>query len=346
MEIILGIESSCDETGVAIVTSDRRVLAESLASQQADHAPFGGVIPELAARRHLEILPDMIANVSQQAGVKPADVTAIAATCGPGLIGGLLVGAMFGKGMAAALKKPFIAINHLEAHALSPRLIEPNLPFPYLLLLISGGHTQLLICEGVGRYRRLGTTLDDAAGECFDKCASVMGLGQPGGPVIEKAAMLANAHHDHGLPRPLWRQKNCDFSFSGLKTAVARQCQSPFDVNNLAWAVQRTIADSLADRTRQAMRVFMETHPDAARHMVVAGGVAANKTIAESLTAECAAHGFALHVPPAKLCTDNGVMIAWAGWERYAARMIDPLDVKVRPRWPLDPIAAKEGARA
>lgn len=346
MTIFLGIESSCDETGVALVTADRRVLAESLASQQRDHAPFGGVVPELAARKHLEVLPEMVQAVMQKAQVRPADITAVAATCGPGLIGGLLVGAMFGKSFAAALNKPFIGVNHLEAHALSPRLVDADLEFPYLVLLISGGHTQLLICEGVGRYKKLGTTLDDAVGECFDKAASLLQLGQPGGPFIEKAAMLAKGHHDYDLPKPLWRQKNCNFSFSGLKTAVARATQKPHDVNELAFAVQHVIAETLSDRCLQAMNEFEKAHPGEAKNLIVAGGVAANQTIRNALDKAALSRGFRLHVAPKELCTDNGVMIAWAGAERYALDMTDDLSLKVRPRWPLDPSSAKAGARA
>lgn len=345
MTIILGIESSCDETGVAILDGERRVLAQALASQQVDHAPFGGVVPELAARKHLEILPSMIESALKDAGIKSKDLTAIAATCGPGLIGGLLIGAMTGKAMAASLDIPFIAINHLEAHALSPRLIDGDIEFPYLVLLISGGHTQILLCEGIGQYTKLGTTLDDAVGECFDKCASVMHLGQPGGPAIEKAAKMAQGNIDFGLPKPLWRQKHCNFSFSGLKTAVARAAERPHDANELAFAVQTVIAQTLADRVRQAMNTFVERHPQAEKRLIVAGGVAANMAIREGLQKECARNGFALHVPPVSLCADNGVMIAWAGVERYARGMTDSLDTKVRPRWPLDNNAAP-GAKA
>jgi len=346
MNIILGIESSCDETGVAVVTSDHKILAQALSSQQADHAPFGGVVPELAARKHLEILPSMVQKVLSEAGIKASDLNAIAATCGPGLIGGLLIGASFGKAMAATLNKPFLAINHLEGHALSPRMENADLPFPYIVLLISGGHTQLLVCEGVGKYKKLGTTLDDAVGECFDKCASVLKLGQPGGPEIEKAAALARQKRDFGLPRPLWRQKNCNFSFSGLKTAVARTAAKPHDVNELAYAVQMVIAETLGDRVRHAMEHFSAQYQGAAKHIIIAGGVAANKTIGTMLQKETARQGFTLHVPHPSLCTDNGVMIAWAGIERYALGMTDPLDTKVRPRWPLDMNAAKPGARA
>lgn len=345
MTIFLGIETSCDETGVALVTADREVLAEILASQQRDHAPFGGVVPELAARKHLELLPDMIANLLQKAHIKSSEIAAVAATCGPGLIGGLLVGALFGKGFAAAANKPFIGVNHLEAHALSPRLLDPSLSFPYLVLLISGGHTQLLICEGVGKYKKLGTTLDDAVGECFDKAASLLELGQPGGPAIEKAASLAKGKDDYDLPKPLWRQKNCNFSFSGLKTAVARAVTRPHDQNELAFAVQRTIAETLADRSLQAMSEFEKAHPGKTKNLIVAGGVAANHAIRKALETAASSRGFALHVAPKELCTDNGVMIAWAGAERYACGMIDDLSLKVRPRWPLDP-SALPGARA
>lgn len=346
MTIFLGIETSCDETGVALVTDKREILAQELASQQKDHAPFGGVVPELAARKHLEILPDMVQSLMHKAHINPSDLTAVAATCGPGLIGGLLVGALFGKGFAAAAGKPFIGVNHLEAHALSPRLLDPSLGFPYLVLLISGGHTQLLICEGVGRYKKLGTTLDDAVGECFDKAASLLQLGQPGGPFIEKAASLAKGNNDYDLPKPLWRQKNCNFSFSGLKTAVGRAVEKAHDKNELAFAVQKAISETLADRCLQAMNEFEKSHPHKDKNLIVAGGVAANRTIGKALQNAAFNQGFSLHVAPPALCTDNGVMIAWTGAERYACGMIDDLSLKVRPRWPLDPSSAKAGARA
>jgi N6-L-threonylcarbamoyladenine synthase len=328
--IILGIESSCDETAAALVTGDRQVLAHRLLGQEAAHAPFGGVVPEIAARAHVEALEPLIVAALADAKLTLADVDAIAATAGPGLIGGVMVGLVTGKALAHAAGKPLVAVNHLEGHALSPRLSDPDLEFPYLLLLVSGGHCQLLLVEGVGRYRRLATTIDDAAGEAFDKTAKILGLGFPGGPAVERAAALGNPKAVP-LPRPLKGSAEPHFSFAGLKSAVARAAgdHSPED---LAASFQAAVVDCLIDRTTKAL-----ASTQGATALVVAGGVAANSAVRSALHALATAHGLRFVAPPLWLCTDNAAMIAWAGAERFAAGLTDPLDVAARPRWPLDP---------
>jgi len=349
--IVLGIETSCDETAAAVVCDDRRVLAERLLSQLAEHRPYGGIVPEIAARAHLEHLDRLVAETMAEAGLAFVSLDGIAATAGPGLIGGLIVGVMTAKAIAAVANKPFLAINHLEGHALSARLVE-ELPFPYLLLLVSGGHCQLLAVEGVGRYKRLGTTLDDAVGEAFDKCAKLLGLGYPGGPAIERLAREGNAQK-YRLPRPLIGRPGCDFSFSGLKTAMRQTIEAlgakertddgglePRTVADLAASFQAAVADVLADRTRHAMAAFRKRYPQSAM-LVAAGGVAANETLRKRLEATAGAAGFAFFAPPQRLCTDNGAMIAWAGIERLRLGLTDELDFAPRPRWPLDPSAPK-----
>ena len=334
MTLILGIESSCDETAVALVTGDRRILAHHIASQDAEHRPFGGVVPEIAARAHVERLAPMVAAVLDEAGVALGDVDAIAATAGPGLIGGVMVGLVTGKALAHAAAKPLIAVNHLEGHALSPRLTDPTLDFPYLLLLVSGGHCQLLLVAGVGRYRRLATTIDDAAGEAFDKTAKVLGLGYPGGPAVETAALAGRAEAV-ALPRPLVGSVEPHFSFAGLKSAVARAVASGNHArDDIAASFQQAVVDCLIDRIRRALAAAPE-----ASAFVVAGGVAANGAIRAALSGLAADHGLRFAAPPLWLCTDNGAMIAWAGAERLAAGLTDPLDAPARPRWPLDPAA-------
>ncbi|SFN98680.1 tRNA (adenosine(37)-N6)-threonylcarbamoyltransferase complex transferase subunit TsaD [Sphingomonas sp. OK281] len=330
--IILGIESSCDETAAALVTGDRQVLAHRLLGQEAAHAPFGGVVPEIAARAHVEALEPLIVAALADAGLKLADVDAIAATAGPGLIGGVMVGLVTGKALAHAAGKPLIAVNHLEGHALSPRLSDPDLEFPYLLLLVSGGHCQLLLVEGVGAYRRLATTIDDAAGEAFDKTAKLLGLGFPGGPAVERAAALGNPKAVP-LPRPLKGSAEPHFSFAGLKSAVARVV-GQYSPEDLAASFQAAVVDCLIDRTTKALRT---SH--GATALVVAGGVAANTAVRSALQALASAHGLRFVAPPLWLCTDNAAMIGWAGAERFAAGLTDPLDVAARPRWPLDPNA-------
>jgi len=335
MALILGLESSCDDTAAALVSSDRRILAQAIVSQNDAHRPFGGVVPEIAARAHVQILPDLIRQVLSEAGVGVGEVDAIAATAGPGLIGGVMVALMTGKGLALSANKPLIAVNHLEGHALSPRLIDPDLDFPYLLLLVSGGHCQILEVVGVGSYRRLATTIDDAAGEAFDKAAKLLGLGYPGGPAIEA---LAKEGYPAAvpLPRPLVGSGEPHFSFAGLKSAVQRAVASgEFDAADIAASFQQAVVDCLVDRTRLALG-----RSDAGA-LVVAGGVAANQAIRRALQSLASDNGRAFTVPPGWLCTDNAAMIAWAGAERYMAGMTDDLDAPARARWPLDPDADK-----
>jgi N6-L-threonylcarbamoyladenine synthase len=336
MTLILGLESSCDETAAALVTDDRRVLAHTLATQEEFHRPFGGVVPEIAARAHVEVMTPLVEAALKEAGVSLSDVDAIAATAGPGLIGGVMVGLVTAKALCHAAGKPLIAVNHLEGHALSPRLSNPDLHFPYLLLLVSGGHCQLLFVEGAGRHRRLATTIDDAAGEAFDKTAKLLGLGFPGGPAVERAARAGDPKAVP-LPRPLLGSKEPHFSFAGLKSAVLRAHQSGLHgVDDIAASFQQAVIDCLIDRTRRALDVA-----DGATALVVAGGVAANQPIRTALEALAARHGLPFVAPPLWLCTDNAAMIGWAGIERYAHGMTDPLDVPARPRWPLDPAAEK-----
>ena len=335
MALILGLESSCDDSAAALVDSDRRILAHAVVSQNAAHQPFGGVVPEIAARAHVEILPALIEDVFAEADLELADVDAIAATAGPGLIGGVLVGLVTAKGLAFASGKPLIAVNHLEGHALSPMLAKPDLAFPYLLLLVSGGHCQLLSVEGVGHYRRLATTIDDAAGEAFDKTAKLLGLGFPGGPAVERAALAGNAMAVP-LPRPLLGSAEPHFSFAGLKSAVLRARDAGlYQAEDIAASFQQAVVDCLIDRTRRTLRAVDTTA------LVVAGGVAANKAVRGALEALAAEHGLPFIAPPLWLCTDNAAMIAWAGAERYEAGMFDGLDIPARARWPLDPSAEK-----
>ena len=333
--VILGLESSCDDTAAAIVTGDRTILAERVTGQNAEHAPYGGVVPEIAARAHSERLAPLVADVLAEAALTLDDVDAVAATAGPGLIGGVMVGLVTGKALAFAAGKPLIAVNHLEGHALSPRLADESLQFPYLLLLVSGGHTQLLAVDGVGRYRRLATTIDDAAGEAFDKSAKLMGLGYPGGPAIERLARNGDPRAVP-LPRPLVGSDEPHFSFAGLKSAVLRawQADAPPTKADLAASFQAAATDCLVDRSRIALGAMPE-----ATAFVVAGGVAANQHIRAALADLAADFGLPLVAPPMALCTDNAAMIAWAGVERFRLGLTDPLDVPARPRWPLDPTA-------
>lgn len=336
MSLILGIESSCDETAAALVTSDRQILAHKLAGQEAEHAPYGGVVPEIAARAHAEILTSLIKAALAEAGRSLDDVDAIAATAGPGLIGGVMVGLVTGKALAMAAGKPLIAVNHLEGHALSPRLVNPDLAFPYLLLLVSGGHCQILQVEGVGQYRRLATTIDDAAGEAFDKTAKILGLGYPGGPKVEAFARQGDPDAVP-LPRPLLRSAEPHFSFAGLKSAVVRAQQSgAYRPEDIAASFQQAVVDCLRDRLEKAIG-----EQESCAHLVVAGGVAANGPIRAMLEQVAEDNAMAFTAPPQWLCTDNAAMIAWAGAERFAAGLTDPLDFVARPRWPLDPTAEK-----
>ena len=333
MALILGLESSCDETAAALVTTDRQILAHKLAGQEAAHRPYGGVVPEIAARAHVEVMAPLVEAALAEAGVTLSQVDAIAATAGPGLIGGVMVGLVTGKALALASGKPLIAVNHLEGHGLSPRLGDPDLEFPYLLLLVSGGHCQLLLVEGVGAYRRLATTIDDAAGEAFDKTAKLLGLGFPGGPAVEKAAAQGNARAVP-LPRPLLGSTEPHFSFAGLKSAVARVV-GQYSAEDIAASFQQAVVECLLDRTRRALQSVDATA------LVVAGGVAANAGVRAALQGLAAEHGLRFVAPPLWLCTDNAAMIAWAGAERFAAGLTDPLDFPARPRWPLDPDAEK-----
>ncbi len=336
MSIILGIESSCDETAAALVTSDREILAHKLAGQEEAHAPFGGVVPEIAARAHAEIITPLIEAALAEAEMTLDQVDAVAATAGPGLIGGVMVGLVTGKALAMAADKALVAVNHLEGHALSPRLANPDLKFPYLLLLASGGHCQILRVEAVGQYRRLATTIDDAAGEAFDKTAKILGLGYPGGPKVEALAKTGQAAAVP-LPRPLKGSKEPHFSFAGLKSAVVRAHQSgEHKPEDIAASFQQATVDCLKDRLEKALRDH-GTVP----HLVVAGGVAANGPIRAMLEQLAADHGMEFTAPPLWLCTDNAAMIAWAGAERFAAGLTDPLNFVARPRWPLDPTAEK-----
>jgi N6-L-threonylcarbamoyladenine synthase len=335
MALILGLESSCDDTAAALVTSEREILAQAVVGQNEAHRPFGGVVPEIAARAHVEILPDLIRHVLAQAGKSIDDLDAIAATAGPGLIGGVMVALLAGKGLALGTGKALVAVNHLEGHALSPRLVDPDLGFPYLLLLVSGGHCQLLEVRDVGEYRRLATTIDDAAGEAFDKAAKLLGLHYPGGPAIEALAEEGDAAAVP-LPRPLVGSGEPHFSFAGLKSAVQRAVVSGEHRSaDIATSFQQAVVDCLVDRTRLALR---RSDPPA---LVVAGGVAANRAIRGALQQLAASEGRRFSVPPAWLCTDNAAMIAWAGAERFERGLTDPLDAPARARWPLDPDAEK-----
>ena len=334
MAVILGLESSCDETAAALVRSDRTILSHALAGQEDHHRAFGGVVPEIAARAHAELMTPLVETALADAGMTLKDVDAIAATAGPGLIGGVMVGLVTAKALALAADKPLIAVNHLEGHALSSRLIDADLDFPYLLLLVSGGHCQLLRVNGVGDYDRLATTIDDAVGEAFDKSAKILGLGFPGGPAVEKAAKAG----DPGavpLPRPLKGADEPHFSFAGLKSAVLRAHEAgTHRPEDIAASFQQAVVDCLEDRLEYSL-----SRIDPPGALVVAGGVAANDAIRAMLQRVADRYGMRFVAPPHWLCTDNGAMIAWAGAERFAAGLTDPLDIAARPRWPLDPDA-------
>jgi N6-L-threonylcarbamoyladenine synthase len=349
---VLGIETSCDETAVAVVGDmpGPTIRANLVRSQIPEHAPYGGVVPEVAARAHLDHIDGMIVRALAAAETSIDQLDGIAAASGPGLIGGLIVGSTAAKGLAWAAGKPFIAVNHLEAHALAARL-SPGVAFPYLLLLVSGGHTQLLACAGIARYRLLGTSRDDAAGEAFDKAAKLLGLGYPGGPALERAAREGDPRR-FTLPRPLKGRAGCEFSFSGLKTAarlIAADMNAGTgprgsqDVADLAAAVELAICDTLLDRTANAVAWFRQHHPEG-RSLVAAGGVAANRRLRSRLAELAASAGLEFVAAPPELCTDNGAMVAWAGLERLRLGLIDGLDAPVRPRWPLDAEAAAETA--
>ena len=343
--LILGIESSCDETAAAVINDKKEILGESLLSQK-EHQPFGGVVPEIAARAHLEHIDEIIEDAVKKAKISLDDIDAIAAVAGPGLIGGVVVGAMAGKALSLALNKPYIAVNHLEGHALAPRQSN-EVEFPYLLLLVSGGHCQILIVKDVNDYEKLGTTIDDAAGEAFDKVAKMLCLGYPGGPIIEKMAATGNPDR-FVLPRPLINSGDCNMSFSGLKTAVRKLIESYSPDGNIEHCIlnkdvtadicasfQVAVMDCLVKKLEKAIEIFKRKYPTG-RDVVVSGGVAANSFLRNALKDLAEKHGLTFAAPPLKYCTDNGVMIAWAGIERFRKGLTDELDFKPRPRWPLD----------
>ncbi len=344
-QTVLGLETSCDETAAAVVRrhADGRVevLSSVIASQIAAHAPYGGVVPEIAARAHVENIDAITEAALSEAGVGYVDLTGVAATAGPGLVGGVMVGLSFGKAVALARGLPLVAVNHLEGHAVSARL-GAEIAYPFLLLLVSGGHCQLLSVEGVGACHRLGSTLDDAAGEAFDKIAKAMGLAYPGGPALEELAEGGDPTQ-FMLPRMLLGRKDCDFSFSGLKTAAARLAEGvagDIPRRDLAACVQAAIATQLAEKSDRAMQAYAASHSAEGLRFVVAGGVAANRAVRERLRATAAANGFSFDAPPLAYCTDNAAMIALAGAERLSLGLSDGLDAVARPRWPLDARAA------
>jgi len=339
--IILGIESSCDETAVSIITENKRgiptILSSIISSQIDIHKEFGGVVPELAARSHIEKIDLITKKAIDESGVKLEDVDAIAATAGPGLIVCLSVGLSFGKAIASSLNKPFIAVNHLEGHALSPRL-NSKLDYPYLLLLISGGHTQFLSVHGLGKYKRLGTTIDDAVGEAFDKTAKMLGIEFPGGPQIEEYAKKGNPDK-YQLPKPIFHKGGCNLSFAGLKTAVLRivkQIKTDQEKYDLAASFQKTIEEILYKKSKVAFKEFKNINGDKDNTFVVAGGVAANKKIREVLAKLCEEENFKGIFPPINLCGDNAAMIAMIGLEKFKIKKFDNLDYPAKPRWALD----------
>lgn len=342
--IVLGLETSCDETAAAIVTANKKILADEVFSQIKDHSPYGGVVPEIAARKHLELIDGVMERVLKQSGIGLDDIDAVAATGGPGLIGGVLVGIMTAKAIATVKDIEFIAVNHLEGHALTVRLTN-DVAFPYLLLLVSGGHCQLLIVEGVGSYRQLGTTIDDALGEAFDKTAKMLGLGIPGGPAVENKAIIGDCTR-FDLPRPMKGRVGADFSFSGLKTKVRQTIENLppgeldiKDIADLCASFQAAAGDVLVDRTTNAIEMFRLRHTPSALPkpaLVVAGGVAANQSVRERLHLLAKEKGFQFIAPPPKFCTDNAAMIAWAGIERLKLGNTDDMSFQARPRWPLD----------
>ena len=347
--LVLGIETTCDETAAAVVRRDAdgrgEILSNIVLSQTSEHAPYGGVVPEIAARAHVEVLDHIVAQAMIEAKLSFGALDGIAAAAGPGLIGGVIVGLTTAKALALVAEKPLIAVNHLEAHALTARLTD-NIDFPYCLFLASGGHTQIVAVLDVGQYVRLGTTVDDAIGEAFDKTAKLLGLAYPGGPEVEREAAKGEADR-FILPRPMLGRPEADFSLSGLKTALRLEAEkivplSDQDVADLCAAFQQAVADVVTDRLRAGLRLFREKFggPTA---LVAAGGVAVNQSIRRAVGRVAAEHATVLVAPPPELCTDNGAMIAWAGCERLARGLTDTLDVAPRARWPLDPAAV--GAR-
>ncbi len=337
---ILGIETSCDETAAAIVTSEKEIIANKVFSQHESHSPYLGIVPEIAARNHLEKLDNVILSVLKEGKLGIKDIDAVAVTAGPGLMGGLLVGLMTAKIISLIADIPFIAVNHLEAHALTVRLTH-NIDFPYLLVLLSGGHSEFIIVNDVGNYKKIGGTIDDAVGEAFDKTARILGLEYPGGPALEKMALKGNPEK-YRLPRPLVGRDNIDLSLAGLKTAVWKLAENESPLNELiiadiAASFQQAIADILTNRTINALKMFHYKYPGRSK-LVVAGGVASNKKIRNDLNVLCKKMNSSLFAPPIELCTDNAVMVAWTGYERLKRGKEDLLTVGARPRWPLEEI--------
>ena len=348
--IVLGIESSCDETAAALVNDKKEILGEALLSQE-EHKAFGGVVPEIAARSHLEHIDNILDQCFSKTNLTLKDIDAVAASAGPGLIGGVVVGVMTAKALSIALNKPFVAVNHLEGHALAAR-ISNDVEFPYLLLLVSGGHCQILVVKDVGDYERLGTTIDDAVGEAFDKVAKMLGLGYPGGPAIEKMA-LAGDENRFCLPRPLIGSQDCNLSFSGLKTAVRKIVETYAndgdiahanipnqDISDICASFQYTATDCLCRKLKRAITYFKQKYPNG-KHLVVSGGVASNSYLRTKLNDLAKNSNMIFAAPPIRFCTDNGVMVAWAGLERFRKGYTDSLSFKPRPRWPLDTNAPK-----
>lgn len=340
--LVLGIETTCDETAAAVVErhgdGSGRMLSNIVRSQIAEHAPFGGVVPEIAARAHVDLLDGIVASAMKEAGIGFDKLSGVAAAAGPGLIGGVIVGLTTAKAIALVAGRPLIAVNHLEAHALTPRLTDA-LAFPYCLFLASGGHTQIVAVLGVGNYVRIGTTVDDAIGEAFDKVAKMLGLPYPGGPQVERAARQGDATRFQ-FPRPMMGRPDANFSLSGLKTAVRNEASrmTPLqqqDIDDLCAGFQAAVLDSMADRLRVGLRLFAEQF-GAPTALVAAGGVAANQALRAALQEVAAQAGTQLVMPPPALCTDNGAMIAWAGAERLALGLTDALGAAPRARWRLD----------
>lgn len=341
MTKILGIESSCDDTGVAVITGDRKILSNVIISQNAEHADFQGVVPEIAARSHLANLEKAMKQALLESNIDITEITAIAATSGPGLIGGVIVGSMFARSLSSVLKKPFIAVNHLEGHALTARLTD-NISYPYLLLLVSGGHCQFVAVLGLGKYKILGATIDDAVGEAFDKVAKMLNLPFPGGPEIEKRAKLGDSHK-YKFPKPIINSGDCNMSFSGLKTAVRTLIMNLQEINDdiindIAASFQFTIGEILSSKILEAIKCYEQIINVSSKNIVIAGGVAANRYLQQILSKCAAIHGYELTCPPVNLCTDNAAMIAYVGLERYNSRLFNSLNFCPRAKWSLEEI--------
>jgi N6-L-threonylcarbamoyladenine synthase len=341
LSIILAIESSCDDTSAAIITDKKEILSNIVVSQITEHSPYSGVVPEIAARAHMGNLKAAVQAALEEASLKLFNINAFAATAGPGLIGGVIVGTMFAKSLASVNKKPYIAVNHLEGHALTARLCT-NIEYPFLLLLVSGGHCQFIAVEKLGKYKILGQTLDDAVGEAFDKVAKMLGLGYPGGPIVEKLALNGDPN-TYPFPLSMVGREGCDMSFSGLKTAVRKVIQerqsilTQNEINNICASFQHTVARILSNRLEKAISIYRTKFNTSS--FVLSGGVAANMYLRKSLESTLANHGFNLYAPPLKLCTDNAAMIGWAAMERFQADMSSTLDFCPRARWSLEDLS-------